>query len=47
LLTAQAFSEIIKRIAIIRGLLEEEIGHDHSMPPQVEAASDMKGRADA
>ena len=43
LLTAQAVSEIIKRIAIIRGLLEEETGHDHSMPPQVEAAADMKG----
>ena len=47
LLTAQAFSEIIKRTAIIRGVMEEEIGHDHSMPPQVEAASDMKGRNDA
>lgn len=43
LLTAQAVSEIIKRIAIIRGLLEEEAGHDHSMPPQVEAAAEMKG----
>ena len=43
LLTAQAVSEIIKRIAIIRGLIEEETGHDHSMPPQVEAAADMKG----
>ncbi len=43
LLTAQAVSEIIKRIAIIRGLLEEETGHDHSMPPQVEAAAEMKG----
>ncbi|WP_420407271.1 TRAP transporter small permease subunit [Hoeflea sp.] len=42
LLTAQAFSEIIKRIAIIRGDMEEEPGHDHSMPPQVEAASEMK-----
>jgi len=42
LLTAQAVSEIIKRIAIIRGLIEEETGHDHSMPPQVEAASEMK-----
>jgi len=47
LLTAQAVSEIIKRIAIIRGLMEEEPGHDHSMPPQVEAAADMKDRADA
>lgn len=47
LLTAQAFSEIIKRIAIIRGDIEEEPGHDHSMPPQVEAASEMKGRNDA
>jgi TRAP-type mannitol/chloroaromatic compound transport system permease small subunit len=43
LLTAQAVSEIIKRIAIIRGLLAEEVGHDHSMPPQVEAAAEMKG----
>ena len=47
LLTAQAVSEIIKRTAIIRGVMEEEVGHDHSMPPQVEAASDMKGRNDA
>ena len=47
LLTAQAVSEIIKRTAIIRGLMEEEPGHDHSMPPQVEAAADMKDRADA
>ncbi|WP_340160374.1 TRAP transporter small permease subunit [uncultured Hoeflea sp.] len=47
LLTAQAVSEIIKRTAIIRGVMEEEIGHDHSMPPQVEAAADMKGRTDA
>ncbi|AKH99052.1 TRAP-type mannitol/chloroaromatic compound transport system, small permease component [Hoeflea sp. IMCC20628] len=47
LLTAQAVSEIIKRIAIIRGIIEDEPGHDHSMPPQVEAATDMKGRTDA
>ncbi|KGF69037.1 sugar transporter [Hoeflea sp. BAL378] len=47
LLTAQAVSEIIKRIAIIRGLIEEEPGHDHSLPPQVEAAAQMKGGADA
>ena len=47
LLTAQAVSEIIKRSAIIRGLIEEEPGHDHSMPPQVEAAADMKDRPDA
>lgn len=47
LLTAQAVSEIIKRIAIIRGIIEDEPGHDHSMPPQVEAATDMKGRNDA
>ena len=47
LLTAQAVSEIIKRIAIIRGLIQEEPGHDHSMPPQVEAAAQMKGGADA
>jgi TRAP-type mannitol/chloroaromatic compound transport system permease small subunit len=42
LLTAQAISEIIKRIAVIRGIINEEPGHDHSMPPQVEAASEMK-----
>lgn len=42
LLTAQAFSEIIKRIAVLRGIINEEPGHDHSMPPQVEAASEMK-----
>ena len=47
LLTAQAVSEIIKRIAIIRGLLEEEAGHDHPMPPQVEAAAEMKGGKNA
>jgi TRAP-type mannitol/chloroaromatic compound transport system permease small subunit len=42
LLTAQAVSEIIKRIAVLRGIINEEPGHDHSMPPQVEAASEMK-----
>ena len=42
LLTAQALSEIIKRIAVLRGIINEEPGHDHSMPPQVEAASEMK-----
>ncbi|MBC7283892.1 TRAP transporter small permease subunit [Hoeflea sp.] len=47
LLSLQAVSEIIKRIAIIRGLMEEEPGHDHSMPPQVEAAANMKGGPDA
>ncbi|WP_299870014.1 TRAP transporter small permease subunit [uncultured Hoeflea sp.] len=47
LLTAQAVSEIIKRIAIIRGDMEEEVGHDHSMPPQVEAAADMKDGGNA
>ena len=47
LLTAQAISEIIKRIAIIRGVIPEEAGHDHKMPPQVEAASEMKGGRDA
>lgn len=47
LLTAQAVSEIIKRIAIIRGDMEEEAGHDHSMPPQVEAAADMKDGGNA
>ncbi|MEQ8306198.1 MAG: TRAP transporter small permease subunit [Hoeflea sp.] len=47
LLTAQAFSEIIKRIAIIRGDIEEEPGHDHDMPPQVEAASEMKDGTNA
>jgi TRAP-type mannitol/chloroaromatic compound transport system permease small subunit len=47
LLTAQAVSEIIKRIAIIRGDMEEEHGHDHSMPPQVEAATEMKDGGNA
>ncbi|OCW59658.1 TRAP transporter small permease subunit [Hoeflea olei] len=47
LLTLQAVSEIIKRIAIIRGLIEEEPGHDHVLPPQVEAATEMKGARDA
>jgi TRAP-type mannitol/chloroaromatic compound transport system permease small subunit len=42
LLTAQAVSEIIKRIAVLRGIINEEPGHDHSMPPQVEAAAEMK-----
>lgn len=42
LLTAQAISEIIKRIAVLRGDMEEEVGHDHMAPPQVEAAADMK-----
>lgn len=42
LLTAQAVSEIIKRIAIIRGIMAEEPGHDHSMPPNIEAGLKMK-----
>ena len=36
LLTAQAFSEIIKRIAVIRGVIEEEEGHNHALPPEIE-----------
>jgi TRAP-type mannitol/chloroaromatic compound transport system permease small subunit len=47
LLTAQAVSEIIKRIAIIRGLMEDEPGSRHDLPPQVEAGLEMKGDRDA
>lgn len=47
LLTAQAVSEIIKRIAIIRGLIEDEPGSRHDLPPQVEAGLEMKGDRDA
>ena len=47
LLTAQAFSEIIKRIAIIRGLIEDEAGHSHALPPAVEAGLEIKGGKDA
>lgn len=36
LLTAQAFSEIIKRIAVLRGVIDEEEGHEHHLPPQIE-----------
>lgn len=47
LLTAQAVSEIIKRIAIIRGIIEDEPDHEHLMPPVVEAELKMKGGHDA
>lgn len=47
LLTTQAVSEIIKRIAIIRGLIEDEPGSRHDLPPQVEAGLGMKGDRDA
>ena len=47
LLTAQAFSEIIKRYAIMKGLMEEEVKHGHGAPAPVEAAADMKGGKDA
>jgi len=46
LLTAQAFSEIIKRIAVIRGLIDDPI-EKHDLPPAVEeleSAADLETR---
>lgn len=43
LLTAQAFSEIIKRWAIIRGDIDDDTPH-HDLPPQAEHAIEMEGK---
>ncbi|QKV20340.1 TRAP transporter small permease subunit [Oricola thermophila] len=46
LLTAQAFSEIIKRIAVIRGLIDDPTAK-HEMPPlveELETAADLEAR---
>ena len=46
LLTAQAISEIIKRIAVIRGLIEDPT-QQHELPPMVEeleSAADLDKR---
>ena len=47
LLTAQAFSEIIKRVAVIMGLIDDPT-EKHDMPPAVEeleSAADLEKRA--
>ena len=44
LLTAQAISEIIKRIAVIRGAIDDP-SPQHDLPPDAEAAIEM-GKAD-
>lgn len=41
LLTAQALSEIIKRIAVLRGDIEDPTPQ-HDLPPEAEAALDME-----
>ena len=41
LLCAQGLSEIVKRIAIIRGVIEDDIP-DHELPPEVEAELEME-----
>ena len=41
LLCAQAISEIVKRIAVIRGLIEEPAPR-HEVPPEVEAELSME-----
>ncbi len=41
LLTAQAFSEIIKRFAVIMGVIDDPSPH-HDLPPAAEAAVDME-----
>lgn len=47
LLFAQGISEIIKRWAIIRGLIEEDITTQHALPPiieELESAADLDKR---
>jgi TRAP-type mannitol/chloroaromatic compound transport system permease small subunit len=46
LLTAQAISEIIKRIAVIAGIIEDPSPH-HELPTAAEDALKMEGRDDA
>jgi TRAP-type mannitol/chloroaromatic compound transport system permease small subunit len=41
MLTAQALSEIVKKIAVIRGLIEDEPSTHHALPPEVEAELEM------
>ncbi|WP_157015701.1 TRAP transporter small permease subunit [Mesorhizobium xinjiangense] len=43
LLTAQAFSEIIKRWGVIRGLIDEP-NPQHDLPPAAEGALEMEAR---
>ena len=45
LLCAQAVSEIIKRIAVLRGLMADETP-EHELPPAVEAQLEMEPPAD-
>jgi hypothetical protein len=44
LLTAQAFSEIIKKIAVLRGLIEDEPSTSHGLPPEIEDELKMVGK---
>lgn len=46
LLTAQALSEIIKRYAVIRGIIDDP-SPQHALPPAAEAALKMEGKDDA
>ncbi|MEL6436002.1 MAG: TRAP transporter small permease subunit [Pseudomonadota bacterium] len=49
LLLAQAFSEIVKRFAIIRGLIEDDATTQHELPPiieELETAADLEKRMD-
>ena len=41
LLCAQAVSEIIKRVAVIRGVIADDIP-EHELPPEVEAELEME-----
>jgi TRAP-type mannitol/chloroaromatic compound transport system permease small subunit len=46
LLTAQAISEIIKRVAVIAGVIDDPSPH-HELPPEAEDALKMEGRDNA
>lgn len=49
LLTAQGFSEIIKRYAIIKGIIEDDPSTQHDLPPiieELESAADLDKRMD-
>jgi TRAP-type mannitol/chloroaromatic compound transport system permease small subunit len=47
LLTFQALSEIIKKIAVIRGLIEDEPSTHHGLPPEIEDELKMAGKTNA
>ena len=50
MLTLQAFSEIIKKIAVLQGLIEDESSNAHGLPPEIEGelkAAGLGGKSNA